>query len=37
MLSHLLSGVAAVEHHAGVELGGINILKGQLWLLPNQK
>lgn len=34
-LSDLLSWVAAVEHHTRIQLGGVDILEGQLWLLFN--
>lgn len=37
MLSHLFSWIAAVEHHAWIKLCGVNILKGQLWFLSNNK
>lgn len=37
MLSHLFSWIAAVEHHAWIKLCGVNILKGQLWFLFNNK
>lgn len=37
LCSHLLSWVAAVEHHTGIKLCGVHVLKGQLWLLSNHK